>query len=642
MRSWNPALSVALGSTLLLLLTACGESQVMIVIQDGLELREAASEDSAVLEKLALGTRVTVHAPRVWDEEGWHRVEAKAGMGWTKPDGLAPYPLRGETRFVRVEELPVYATREASGSAIEVLKLEDEVQLLAVDPPGAPEYRGVIRGGNLRGFVDEFGLDTERPTTRRLLEGAQETLKAGELERAERLARSALAMAEGKGRSGALVRALEQVETEPSSLQEALTGFDEKAFLETAPGSGAPGYVVPYRVSLREGPDLRDAIVTVLPADAAVEVLSINGPWAHVALLAKQTPWMSVDLGDLAKVRAGETAALSASQRGARTRGYVQLSSLQAKRPSPSEHLAKAQALSPEEDTERRIELLMRAVVIARPDEVPPVARALIDEAFAAERYRLAVAAAVKVKEPGRSQDSARTEWRIETVSSLYGCSGRPLEAQIVQVDFQPGMKVSKPSGSACALVTGLTAPCDVCLSDLSEYDAQDRQHVLRDKLGVDNALRSHEDVITDHLTTTSRLEDVFPRPSRMKVTVRAAAGAPPGRLFLFELPLEVDRYQPKLSIHPSFREARVSEVALPDEAVAGRWEYWLSTLQWEDVAHGALFAPDPKAAWKAVQGFAQALKSRPQELLTRNEEHGVVYSLHVSPHCGKCPARRQ
>ena len=67
-----------------------------------------------------------------------------------------------------------------------------------------------------------------------------------------------------------------------------------------------------------------------------------------------------------------------------------------------------------------------------------------------------------------------------------------------------------------------------------------------------------------------------------------------------------------------------------------------MSTLQWEDAAHGALFAADAKAAWAAVQGFARALKENPQELRSRNEAQGLVYSLHLSEHCGKCPARRQ
>ena len=56
-----------------------------------------------------------------------------------------------------------------------------------------------------------------------------------------------------------------------------------------------------------------------------------------------------------------------------------------------------------------------------------------------------------------------------------------------------------------------------MCLSDLSEYDQKDRQHVLRDKIGVDNALTQHEDVLTNYLKATSRLEDAFPRPSRTR-----------------------------------------------------------------------------------------------------------------------------
>jgi hypothetical protein len=67
-----------------------------------------------------------------------------------------------------------------------------------------------------------------------------------------------------------------------------------------------------------------------------------------------------------------------------------------------------------------------------------------------------------------------------------------------------------------------------------------------------------------------------------------------------------------------------------------------MSTLQWEDAAHGALFASDPKAAWKAVQALARGLQTKPSELLARNEAAGVVYSLHLSQHCGKCPNRHK
>jgi hypothetical protein len=630
------------GWLLVLLLAACGQSQEMTVIVDGLELREAARDDAAVVEKLPLGARVTVHGPRPWEDEAWHRIVLKSGTRWTRLDGLRPYPLRGETRFVRVEELLVLATRDASGRVVDKLKLGQELQLMAEEPEGTQEYRGIIRNGLPLGYVDGFGLGAEKPTTRNLLEATNEYLKKGDLERSKVLARAASAMAEGTGRSGALVEAIEQAQTTPSVLTEELTGFGEKAHADLPPAKGSVGYVIPYRAQLREGPDLRDAIVTLLPVNAAVEVVDIQGPWAQVTLIAKQTPWMSVDLGDLAEVQGGKTVELSAAQRGARGRGYLPLASLQSKRLSPAEHLTKVQALSRDEHDEQRLELLKRALVIANASEVPQVAPVLIDEAFQSERYRLAVAAAVRLKEPERPQVPAGQGWKIETVTSIYGCSGPPLEAQVEEIAFTPESDFPKPNGSVCALVTGFSTPCDVCLSDLSEFDPEARQHVLRDKVAVDSALTQHEGVITDQLKATTNLEDAYPRPSRMRVTVRAASGAPPGRLFLFELPLEVDRYQPKLVIKPSFNEARVSEVALLDAASEGKWEYWMSTLQWEDAAHGALFAADSKAAWAAVQNFARTLKARPQELLTSNEAAGVVYSLHVSPHCGKCPTRRQ
>jgi hypothetical protein len=630
------------GWILVLLLAACGQAQEMTVIVDGLELRESASNDAPVAEKLPLGARVTVHGPRPWEDKAWHRIVLKSGTRWTKLEGLVPYPLRGETRFVRLEELPVHATREPSGRVVETLKLGQELQLMAVEPPGNPEYRGIINAGLPLGYVDGFGLGPEKPTTRNLLATAHEYLKQGDLKRTLPLARAAVAMAEGGGRGGALVEALNQAEQAPASLTEELIGFGEKAHGENPPTQGSVGYVIPYRAQLREGPDLRDAVVTLLPVNAAVEVLDIQGEWAKVALIAKQMPWMSVDLGDLAQVQGGRTMELSAAKKGARAQGYLLLTSLQSKRLSPAEHLAKINALSREEHEEQRLELLKRALVIAKPNEVAQVAPVLIDEAFQSERYRLAVAAAVRMKEPERPQGTTGQGWKIETVTSLYGCSGPPLEAQIEQIDFSPTSDFPKPSGNVCALVTGFSTPCDVCLSDLSEFDAEDRQHVLRDKVAVDSALTQHEGLLTDQLKATSNLEDAYPRPSRMKVTVRAASGAPPGRLFLFELPLEVNRYQPQLEVKPTLHEARVSEVALLNSAAEGRWEYWMSTLQWEDAAHGAVFAADSKAAWAAVQEFARTLKARPQELLTRNEAQGVVYSLHVSAHCGKCPGRRQ
>lgn len=631
----------AFGWMLVLLLAACGKSQEMVAVLDGVELREGSREDAAVLDKLPLGARVTVHGPRPWEDEGWHRIVLKSGTRWTRLEGLAPYPLRGETRFVRVLELPVHATRDASGRVLDKLKLGQELQLLAVEPPGAPELRGIISGGLPKGFVDEFGLGAEKPTTANLLEASREYLKRGDLERTRALARSASALAEGTGRSGALVEALNQVESEPASLMEELTGFGDKAAGENPPAKESLGYVVPYRAQLREGPDLRDAIVTLLPVDAAVQVVDIQGPWAKVELIAKQTPWMSVDLGDLAEVQGGKAAELSAAQRGARGRGYVQLTSLQSKRLSAAEHLARAKALTGEEQEEQRLELLRRASVIAPPGELAQVVPLLIDEAFGSERYRLAVAAASRLKAPEQPPAPAGQGWKIEMVTSLYGCSGPPLEAQIEQVEFTADSDFPKPTGSVCALVTGFSSPCDVCLSNLTEFDAEERQHVLRDKVAVDSALTEHEDVITGQLKATTDLEDAYPRPSRLRVTVRAAPGSPPGRLFLFELPLDVDRYQPKLVVKPSFNEARVSEVALLDSAAEGKWEYWMSTLQWEDAAHGALFAPDAKAAWAAVQGFARTLKDNPKDLLSRNEAQGVVYSLHLSEHCGKCPSRR-
>ncbi|WP_224366609.1 SH3 domain-containing protein [Hyalangium versicolor] len=628
----------------LLLATACSTSQEMTVTQDGLDLREEARDDAAVVEKLALGTRVKVHDAPFWVNSDWHRIDTKGGKRWTKLEGLAPYPLRGETRFVRLVEVPVHATRDPNGRVTESLKLGDEIQLLAEEPAGDAEYHGVIRGGSLRGYVDEFGLAKEKPLTASLLASSSEFLKKGDFGRAKQLAEAAFEMAEKTGRSGALVEAITTAETDPASLKDELINFTEKAASEAPPSKGSLGYVIAYRAPVREGADERDDILTMLPADAAVNVLNIQGQWAQVELVAKRTPWMAVELGDLAKVSAGETAALSPAQRSGRSRGFMTLSALQSKHSSATEHLAKVKALAQDEHAEQRLELLKRALTIAEPKEVPAVAPALIDEAFQQQRYRLAVAAAVRLVEEGHgtAQKPRGSGWKIETVTSIYGCSGSPLESQIEQVDFEPTGDISKPSGSVCALVTGLSSPCDVCLSDLSEYDAEERQHVLRNKVAVDGALTNHEDVITNYLKATSRLEDAFPRPSRMKVTVRAASGSPPGRLFVFELPLEVERYESQLGVKPLFREARVSEVALPESAADGRWEYWMSTLQWEDSAHGAIFSSDPKSAWKSVHEFARALAAKPKELLTRNEAAGVVYSLHISEACGRCPNRRK
>lgn len=107
-------------------------------------------------------------------------------------------------------------------------------------------------------------------------------------------------------------------------------------------------------------------------------------------------------------------------------------------------------------------------------------------------------------------------------------------------------------------------------------------------------------------------------------------------------MPFEVERYEPQLQAKPLFKEARVSEIALPESAAGGRWEYWMSTLQWEDAAHGALFAPEPKAAWRTVQAFARQVQANPEKARTGNESSGVLYSLHLSQHCGKCPGRRK
>ena len=630
---------------MLLLAAACSSpsSQEMTVIQDGLELRGEAREDADVVERLSLGARVKAESPRSSESEGWYRIETKKGPRWTKRDGLAPYPLRGETRFVRVEELPAHATRGASGRVTETLKLGQEIQLLAQDPPGTVEYHGIIRDGTLRGYVDEFGLSAEKPLTRNLLAASSEYLQKGDLGRAKQLAKAALSMAEGSGRSGALVEALTRVEARLDSLRSELTGFSEKAAGDVPPSKGTVGYVIAYRAPVREGPDPRDEVLTMLPANAAVEVQDVQGAWAHVAIIAAKTPWMAVSLGDLAKVDPGETAALSPAQRGARARGYMRLAALQAKHLSATEHLARVNALSREEHGEQRLELLKRALTIAGPEEVPQIAPVLIDEAFQGERYRLAVAAAARLKEvPEGSPQASDKGWGIETVISVYGCSGSPLEAQVEQVEFEPDTEFPKPTGNVCALVTGLSSPCDVCLSSLSEYDSKEREHVLRNKVAVDDALTSHEEVITNHMKATSRLEDSYPRPSRMRVTVRAGSGAAPGRLFLFELPLDVERYEVTSEVTPLFREARVLEIALPGSSAEGRWEYWASTLQWEDVAHGALFAPDPKAAWAAVQKLAREVQARPSEALERNETAGVVHSLHISEPCGKCSAQRK
>ena len=42
------------------------------------------------------------------------------------------------------------------------------------------------------------------------------------------------------------------------------------------------------------------------------------------------------------------------------------------------------------------------------------------------------------------------------------------------------------------------------------------------------------------------------------------------------------------------------------------------------------------------LQAFAKDLQARPQDLLAGNERAGLVYALHLSQHCGRCPNRRK
>ncbi|MDC0707113.1 SH3 domain-containing protein [Stigmatella sp. ncwal1] len=641
MRAWNRAVRPWAGMLLgVLLLTACGDAQEMVVLHEALELRDDPREEAPVAGKLPLGTRVKVQPSRPWEDAAWRRVMTPQGMRWTKLEGLAPFPLQGEARFVWQEELPVHSTPDPSARIVETLKLGEDIHLLSAQVPGAAGYTGVIRQGTLLGFAEASGLGTEKPTVENLLASARGLLKQGDFPQAMQRARSARALAEGAGRSGALVDALERAGMEPESLQ-AEFEFSEKARGTETPRSGTKGWVIPSRVHLREGADLRDTIFTVLSADAAVEVLDIQPPWAHVALATQQTSWMAVDLGDFAEVRSGKVRrATFFTQQRSQDRGYLPISSLQAKRLSPAEQQAKALTLEP---GDARLELLKRAVALADPGELSQVAPALIDDAFQEERYRLAVAAALRLKAAGpKNGATARKEWKLEAVTSLYGCTGHPLEARVEQVEFALGAEFPKPQGTVCAQVSGLESPCDVCLSNLSDYDAEARQHVLRDKAGVDTLLSEHEEIITQHLKDSSRLENLYAKPSRMRVSVKPGSGLSSQTLYLFELPLEVNRYQDKAVLTPAFREARMAEVLLPLGSGEGRWEYWMSTLQWEDSVHGALFAGDATAAWKVMQDFAQALKKEPETFLGRNESQGVVYALHISRHCGKCPTRQK
>ena len=59
----------------------------MTVIQDGLELRGEARDGADVVERLPLGARVKVQAPRPSENEGWYRIETRAGTRWTKLKG---------------------------------------------------------------------------------------------------------------------------------------------------------------------------------------------------------------------------------------------------------------------------------------------------------------------------------------------------------------------------------------------------------------------------------------------------------------------------------------------------------------------------------------------------------------------------
>ncbi|SEM13961.1 hypothetical protein SAMN05444354_11257 [Stigmatella aurantiaca] len=638
MRSWNRAARALAGMLLLLLAIACGEPQEMVVVHEELGLREEPHPEAPVAEKLPRGSRLKVQPARPWETEGWRRVMTPSGMRWTTLEGLAPFPLQGELRFVWQEELAVHSNPDPSAETVETLKLGDEVHLLATPVPGVAGYTGVIRQGTLLGFADTSALLPQKPTAELLRDEVRARLKQGDFAQAMRWARSARALAEGTGRSGALVDALERAGTEPASLQTELD-FSEKARGAEPPRVGAKGWVIPSRVHLREGADLRDSIITVLSADAAVEVLDIQAPWAHVALVTPQTPWMAVDLGDFAEVRGGKVqrASFFTRQRG-QSRGYLPIAALQAQRLSATGQLTQAMALEP---GAARLELLKRAVALAKPDERAQVAPALIDAAFQEERYRLAVAAALRLKDPGAPAPSVRKEPKLDGVTSLYGCTGHPLEARVEPVEFSLGMKLAKPQGSVCAQVSGLESPCDVCLSDLSDYDAEAHQHILRNKAGVDQMLGEHEEIITQHLKDSSRLENLYAKPSRMRVSVKP--GSQPGlSLYLFELPLEVNRYQDKPVLTPAFREARMLEALLPLGPAEGRWEYWISTLQWEDSAHGAILGMDATAAWKVMQDFAQALKKTPEAFLERNEYEGVVYTLHLSRHCGKCPTRQK
>ena len=533
---------------------------------------------------------------------------------------MAPAPAAvpsSTRRYVANPTALVYREPNRRSTAVERLQIGTSVDVsLDIFPAehGVEKFRQLQSGARSGGFIAEEELSSVAPTVAESLTRAREALGRGELDAAVEQASRATALDAGSREAWDLLAAIHDARADVRQAREVyarraalppLSVPPETTSTWPAPKPGEQRFVEATKLRVRKAASRTAPILTELPLNTEVEVLAVDGEFARVRWIPRESKGWILDLSDAASSR-------PLSAEGATPEGYVGAAYLAPRAATKEQLIAQADEAERKNTPLEAARTLERATLVA-PDDLE-LLRRLTRLAAAAKLYPIAASAAVKLSAGTSTARAAPGSVQMEL---LFGC------------------KVAPPTDAAASCLAqvdtvGNCAPCppmDPLSFAADDITDEERKSLERER---DQDQRQFERDTTAHEKERKKLaaqvekqRRQYPNGPWFHATIEGDAKlhAEGRRVFVFALPFTIGGYCDVYESTVSYEAMALcsADIRWPEEGRS--LELWVTGGDYENVAWGVVSGTSVEDARAAVQAVPASGESAVGSAISRPEQ---------------------
>jgi uncharacterized protein YgiM (DUF1202 family) len=347
------------------------------------------------------------------------------GLLWSRPR-QAPPPAPEDARIVYVAAPEVFVRKAPArrSEALARLEIGQEVRVSRATQPGegAGAWHKVLGGPGAQGWLAAEELSTEPPSSLLALQRAKDALSEGRLDEAVEEAERATALEERLREAWDILAAVHDAR---GDVQRAREVYPRRARLPAppkpqdeqpiwgAPRAGEKRHVAATRLRVREAASRDAKVLSELPLNTEVEVLSVDGDFARVRWTSSDRPQWLIDFTQ-------EVASRRVDGGTATHEGFAAAAFLSPEPWSVTSLLARATSAESEGRMLDEARALERAALL---DGNPDTMKRLVRAAVKAGLYPLAATTAVKLSQAPTSSEQPAISAELEF---LFGCQKDP------------------------------------------------------------------------------------------------------------------------------------------------------------------------------------------------------------------------